>query len=268
MTTKSKCVSFEPRILGFLCQWCGYAGADLAGVSRFRYPHNIRVVRVMCSGRIDTAFIVDAFLKGMDGVMVIGCHPGDCHYLTGNHEAVNMVFVAKILLEYAGMNPDRLFLDWVSASEGVHFSRLVTDFTETIRKMGPLGKGSCEQESDLRDNLDAATVVARGDKLRYLLGKFSTFTQEGNVYGEVFTRHEMSRLVRGVILDELTVSRILRSLERGPIGVKEISDDLNCPSSYVLQLMMNLIRKGIVVLNDIQERTPRYVLTTPQGSEL
>jgi len=133
----SEAVGFEPKILGFLCNWCSYAGADLAGVSRFQYPPALRIIRVMCSGRVDPVFVLRAFLRGADGVMVLGCHPGDCHYATGNYYAANRVVVLKQLLELAEINPDRLMLDWVSAGEGERFATLVGDFTQRIRDLGP-----------------------------------------------------------------------------------------------------------------------------------
>jgi hypothetical protein len=139
--------------------------------------------------------------------------------MTGNYEAMNMNFVTRILIEHAGVNPGRLMLDWVSASEGMRFSRLVTDFTDLIAQMGPVGKGNREMETDLQQNLQAALAVARQDKLRYLLGMFSTFTEKGNKYGETFTRHEMHRLIDGVVLDELAVNRMLLSMEEGPQSV-------------------------------------------------
>jgi len=130
-------MSFEPNILAFCCNWCSYAGADLAGVSRYQYPPNVRIIRVMCSGRIDPEFILHAFEKGIDGVMVIGCHIGDCHYVSGNLEAEKKVKIVKKLLEIVGFESERLALEWVSAAEGMRFSRLIKDFVEKIRRLGP-----------------------------------------------------------------------------------------------------------------------------------
>ena len=128
---------FEPRIVGFLCNWCSYAGADLAGVSRIQYPPTVRVVRVMCSGRVDPIFIIEAFRSGADGVLVAGCHPGDCHYLAGNYKVQRRVVMLKKLLEQFGLEPERLRLEWVSASEGDRFATVIKDMTEEIKKLGP-----------------------------------------------------------------------------------------------------------------------------------
>ena len=128
---------FEPRIVGFCCNWCAYAGADLAGVSRIQYPPNLRMIRVMCSGSVDPEHILEAFRRGADGVFVGGCHPGDCHYMNGNYKTLRKVKLLQRLLAQLGLEPERLRLDWVSAAEGQRFARVVTDFTETVGQLGP-----------------------------------------------------------------------------------------------------------------------------------
>lgn len=130
-------MNFEPRIIGFLCNWCSYTGADLAGTARMKYPANLVSVRVMCSGRVDPGFIFDAFRKGADGVLVCGCHFGDCHYVEGNYKCMRRLAVTHALLEQMGVQPERLRLEWISASEGARFQKVVTEFTEQIRALGP-----------------------------------------------------------------------------------------------------------------------------------
>jgi F420-non-reducing hydrogenase iron-sulfur subunit len=130
--------TFEPRILGLLCSWCAYAGADTAGVSRVQYPPNIRVVRVMCSGRIDPLFVARAFENGADGVLVAGCHPGDCHYVSGNNYAQDRIETFAGLLDFLGIDRRRLKLAWVSASEGARFAAVVSEMTAELRELGPL----------------------------------------------------------------------------------------------------------------------------------
>jgi F420-non-reducing hydrogenase iron-sulfur subunit len=143
-------MSYEPKIVGFLCNWCSYAGADLAGVSRFQYPTNLRVIRVMCSGRVHPAHILEAFKNGADGVLVAGCHPpNDCHYISGNLKAKRRVAMLKKLMEQMGMDPERLRLEWVSAAEGEKFARVVTEFTNTLKEKGPCQlKAVLAQEAD------------------------------------------------------------------------------------------------------------------------
>jgi len=131
-------MSFEPKILGILCNWCSYTGADLAGTARMKYPANMRSVRVMCSGRVDPGFILNALHAGADGVLICGCHPGDCHYVEGNYKCMRRIPLTKKLLEQMGIDARRLRLEWVSASEGARFQSVVTEFTEQIRALGPL----------------------------------------------------------------------------------------------------------------------------------
>ena len=129
---------FEPKIVGFLCNWCSYAGADLAGVSRIQYPPNIRIIRVMCSGRVDPIFVLEAFKNGADGVLIAGCHlPSDCHYIDGNFETLRRVTLLKTVIQQFGIEPERLRLEWISASEGEKFAATIRDMVQQIKQLGP-----------------------------------------------------------------------------------------------------------------------------------
>ncbi len=134
---KEKPEDWQPRILAFLCTWCSYAGADLAGVSRFQYPPNTRIIRVPCSGRVNPAFILKALYQGYDGVLVSGCHPGDCHYLTGNYFARRKFHMLKNLLDFIGIEEGRVQFSWVSAAEGGRFAEVMKEVTEKVRQLGP-----------------------------------------------------------------------------------------------------------------------------------
>ena len=129
---------FEPKVVAFLCNWCSYAGADNAGISRLKSPANILPIRVMCSGRVSPEMILRAFRAGADGVIVLGCHIGDCHYINANHRTVKRIPLLRNLLGYTGINPDRLLLDWVSSAEAPKFARVTREFVETIRDLGPI----------------------------------------------------------------------------------------------------------------------------------
>lgn len=130
-------MTFEPKIVGFLCNWCTYTGADLAGTARLKYPPNVRVIRVMCSGRVDPTFVLKALQSGADGVLICGCHPGDCHYQEGNYKALRRYLLLKQLIKQFGIEPERVRLEWVSASEGERYTEVVKEFTEQIRQLGP-----------------------------------------------------------------------------------------------------------------------------------
>jgi F420-non-reducing hydrogenase iron-sulfur subunit len=197
--------TFEPRILGFLCNWCCYAGADLAGVSRFQYPPNMRVIRLMCSGRVDPAHIFRAFSTGQDAVFIGGCHLNDCHYVTqGNYDALGMVNICKKLLEHIGLNPERLRLEWVSAGEGIRFASIMNEFVPRIEKLGPLGKGEGIDEHELKFKLEAVTKLipyiklVQSERLRV-----SDRTEEA--YNNFFTSEEFNRLFNESIGDKLAL---------------------------------------------------------------
>jgi F420-non-reducing hydrogenase iron-sulfur subunit len=147
--------TFEPKIVGFLCNWCTYAGADLAGVSRLKYPPNVLPVRVMCSGRVEPELVLKAFWEGADGVLISGCHPGDCHYIEGNYKTLRRKELLDRLLEQFGIEKDRLRLTWVSASEGDLWARVVTETVEAVRRLGPLGR--------TRDRLRACDGILAAD---------------------------------------------------------------------------------------------------------
>jgi len=132
---------FEPKIVAFFCRWCSYTAADLAGTSRIAYLPNVNVIRVMCSGRVDETLVLRAFASGADGVLVCGCHPGDCHYVKGNLNARRRVIGLQPFLEAVGIDKDRLRLEWISASEGPKVAETVDGFTETIRRLGPVASG-------------------------------------------------------------------------------------------------------------------------------
>ena len=152
-------MSFEPKILGILCNWCSYTGADLAGTARLKYPPNVMSLRVMCSGRVDPGFILDALRSGADGVLICGCHPGDCHYVEGNYKCMRRIPLTKRLLEGMGVHPDRLRLEWVSASEGVLFQKVISEFTEQIRALGPLKLQELEFDPNDSDSGKAEPVL-------------------------------------------------------------------------------------------------------------
>ena len=139
--------NFEPKIVAFCCNWCSYAGADLAGTSRIQYSPNIRVIRVMCSGRVNPMFVLKALSIGADGVLVLGCHPGDCLYIEGNYKTMRRIPLLKKMLKQLGIEEERVRLEWVSASEGAKFAEVTDGFTQAIKNIGPSSLGHLKQSS-------------------------------------------------------------------------------------------------------------------------
>ncbi len=248
----------EVKLIGFMCNWCCYAGADLAGVSRFQYPPNIRIIRVMCSGRVDPELILDTFLHGADGVFIGGCHLGDCHYLEGNYYAEKKVEMAKRLLKAAGVEPERLRLEWISASEGERFAEVIREFTEEIKELGPV---KCEKEE-----LEAACIAAADYKLRILATKERELLEEGNKYGEVFTMHEMDRLLGDMVQEDYEAKRILLKLKK-PMSVKKIASELNLKPNVVFRRILDLKRHELIGIHEIRDNTPTYIANTREGLE-
>ena len=140
--------NFEPKMVAFCCNWCSYAGADLAGTSRIQYSPNIRIIRVMCSGRVSPLFVLKALSVGADGVLILGCHPGDCHYIEGNYKTVRRIPLLKKTLNQLGIEEERVRLEWVSASEGARFAEIANNFTQAIRNLGPSFSGPLKQNSE------------------------------------------------------------------------------------------------------------------------
>ena len=139
--------NFEPKIVAFCCNWCSYAGADLAGTSRIQYSPNIRIIRVMCSGRVNPLFVLKALTVGADGVLILGCHPGDCHYIEGNYKTLRRIPLLKKMLKQLGIEEERVRLEWVSASEGAKFAEVTSNFTQAIKNLGPISSNSSKQNS-------------------------------------------------------------------------------------------------------------------------
>jgi len=248
---------FEPKLLGFLCNWCCYAGADLAGVSRYQYPPNIRIIRLMCTGRVDPSFILRAFSNGIDGVFVGGCWLGECHYLTqGNYHALSMMHLTKKLLKQIDIPPERLRLEWVSASQGIRFAEVMTDFTGQIKELGPLRLGEGSNGHGLKAKLEAASGLVPYLRLverERLRVHFETREE----YEEFFNSAEVDRLFNALISDKLAIRQILSLLREKPLTTGEISDILGIGPS---QVSKNLAISARERLTTFDEREKRFAL--------
>jgi len=243
---------FKPKILGFVCNWCCYAGADLCGVSRYQYPPNIRLIRLMCSGRVDPAFIFRAFSNGADGVFVGGCWPGDCHYITeGNYLEISMAHLSRKLLDLIGVNPERLRLEWVSASEGIRFAEVVTDFTKKLKGLGPLGKGEGMDRNGLKFKLEAVTKLIPYIKL-VEREKLRVLVKSEEEYNRFFTSDEFDRLFQELIVDKLELCQIMALLREKPCSDGEISEILGLSPAEVSRHLNDSARQGLVRFDESQ----------------
>jgi F420-non-reducing hydrogenase iron-sulfur subunit len=237
---------FKPTIIGFLCNWCCYGGADLAGVSRFQYPPYLRVIRLMCSGRVDLSFIFRTFAKKADGVFVGGCHLNDCHYNPeGNYDAMGNVLMAKRILEKVGVNPDRLRLEWVSAGEGTRFAEVMNDFSAKVKSLGPLGSSEGVAVAELSSRLQTAEELVPYIKLveRERL-RVPVRTEEG--YRQFFGSQAFDDLFNELILDKLVMSRIMGFVRKQPVAAMEIPGQLQLEPSEVARHLQHLTERGLV----------------------
>jgi coenzyme F420-reducing hydrogenase delta subunit len=250
-------MSFEPKILGFLCNWCSYAGADLAGVSRMQYPPNIRVIRVMCSGRVDPKFIFEALRVGADGVIVLGCHLGDCHYLEGNYEAEKKFDMVKRFLKLIDFD-NRVRLDWVSASEGARYASVITEFTNHIKSLGPSPAGGDNPDEKILENLRAIEEAAGSDRMRALVGRERKIIDQENVYGEKVSPEKFNEIFDSAIVEEYERHRILISLEKVSKSIKDLAKELKIDPSIVLEHMVTLKSRGQVDFGEFIGITPMF----------
>jgi hypothetical protein len=200
--------------------------------------------------------VLEGFANGMDGVMVLGCHPGDCHYLTGNYYAELRVKALKSILGLIGVEPERLLLDWVSAAEGERFASLVKSFTEKISGLGPIGgEGKFE---DLKEGLMAAREAFDQHRSRWLVGKEKEIIEEGNVFGEAVSQKEFNKVMMVSLRKEYLKNRILLTLEKGDFSAKEIADRLVFPSKEIVRSLIGLERDGSVTVTEISGSSPKY----------
>lgn len=249
---------FDPKIIGYLCNWCCYAGADLAGVSRIQYPHNIRIIRVMCSSRIEPSIILEMFIQGIDGVFIGGCHPGDCHYIEGNYYTVYRIELTKKLMEVAGLNPERLRLEWVSASESLRFAEIMKEMSQKIKELGPNPVSGKSPNLEILEQLLISRNAADDFRLRLLTGKAYILTEKGNVYNKKLEEERLRDTIQEIMEDEILRQKILHSLMKKSRSVKEVAQDINIPSKKILEHLVVLRDRGLIALEKIEGSSPIY----------
>lgn len=247
---------FKPKILSFLCNWCSYAGADLAGVSRIQYPPSIRVVRTMCSGRIDPHFIVDALQKGFDGVFIGGCHIGECHYQDGNIYTLKRIKMLEKVLDESGIGKDRVHLRWASAAEAQPFANHVSEVTEIIKKLGPFNKEQFSLE------LGALSRTLKMPRIRWLVGIDRKLTEQENVYHEKTDPDYLQQVLSDALKNEYQKSLLVEVLKQKPLTVPEMSQKTGMPLYDVSQRLNDLEVNGLAEFKEYDGRNPRFISLT------
>lgn len=235
-----------PKIITFCCNWCAYPGADLAGISHFTYPANTRIIRVMCSGRVDPGLVLEAFSSGADGVMVMGCHLGECHYEHGNFEAERRMKVLQYLFDKYGLGGERLRVEWIAASEGRKFAEVTADFVETVKKAGAV-------RAETKEILDVMKDTFYGERLRLALGAANRALSSG-ADGEKY-----EETLKRIAEEEMNKYRVLQTLRKeGALGVNVVAETLGLNLRETFNHFLDLKRDGLIEEGETGE--DRYIV--------
>jgi len=213
----------------------------------------------MCSGRVDPVLIIEGFLNGADGVFVGACLPGECHYSSGNFHAKSKILMTQKILGHAGIQPERLAFRMMSSAEGGKFVSFVTEFQNHVRELGPIGSSEHISSEELKIRLSAARHAVEGKKLRWVVGKRQEFLEKGNLYGEVFTEHEIHRLFEEVVMDELAIQEILIRAKDKPLSARNLAEQLHLSPKRVLSQLVDMRRMGIIKIVAVEEKSPLWL---------
>jgi F420-non-reducing hydrogenase iron-sulfur subunit len=249
---------FRPKIIGFVCNWNFPAEVDIASSNTIHGYPKIRIVRVMCVGRIDPAIVLETFTKGADGVSVIGCPLPDCHYVEGNLEAERKIKMLKKLMSLTGLEPERLRLDWACASEIERFAKIINDFRNQMTVIGPSPLAAEKPDPNIILNMEAAKAAAEAFRLRVSVGREMELTEKENVYGEKISQEEFDALLHEIIEAEFIRHKIHLLTKEKPMSVKEIAAITNMKPALVLRHIVNMRRKGMITLDHVEKTTPLY----------
>ena len=248
---------FQPRILAFLCNWAGYAAYDLAGTKYLRLPP-ILEVRVMCTGRVDPSQLVEALLNGCDGVMLVGCRKGECRYETGNYYAERRVYWVRKALQHIGVNPHRVYCNWVGADDEQAFKGVIEEFSAKVALLGRLGEADGIEKGELESRLRALKEVFSGERMRWLTGRDLEMSGGTDVFGNQVSRDVFENEVMDIFRSEYERIRILVASGDAARSVVEIARMTAMRSETVMREIVVLKRQGKLFLEGIVEGAPQY----------
>jgi F420-non-reducing hydrogenase iron-sulfur subunit len=251
-------MTFRPKIIGFICNWSLPTEVDLTSPDKIRGYPKIRIVRVMCVGRIDPAIVLETFAKGADGVLVIGCHPPDCHYVEGNLQAERKIEMVNKLLLLTGLESERLRLGWAYASEIEHFAKIINDFRRELTSLGPSPLAGESPDTDILLNIKAAKAATEDFRLRVLVGREKELIEDGNVYGEEVSQEEFDEITDEAINAEYMRNRIYLMVKKEPLSVKDLSKHLDVDSRTVLRHIVMMRQRGWVTVDRVEGTSPLY----------
>ncbi len=250
---------FRPKIVGFLCNWSLPQEVNTTGTGIIQGYPKIRIVRVMCIGRIDPVIVLETFVKGADGVLVIGCHPPDCHYIEGNLQAERKIKMLKKLISRTGLEPERLRLDWAYASETELFATIIDDFRTQVAVLGPSPLAGKKPDENVLAGIMAAKAVTGDSRLRTLVGREKELIEEGNVYNEKVEQEEFDEVMNESIDEEYVRSRIRLLVKDRPMSVEGLARHLGLDPKKVLRHIVVLRHRGLVALDKIEGEDPLYI---------
>ena len=249
---------FRPKIIGFICNWSLPTGVDVASPSTIHGYPKIRIVRVMCVGRIDPAIVLETFAKGADGVLVIGCHPPDCHYIEGNLQVERKTKMLKKLISRTGLESERLRLDWAYTSEIERFAKIIDDFRNQVTALGQSPLAGERPDTNVLLNIRAAKAAAEGFRLRLLVGREIELTEKENMYGEKISQEEFDKAMDVAIETEYLRNRIYLLVKNVPLSVRELSEHLDVDPREVLHHIVVMRQEGVVAVGEVKGTTPLY----------
>lgn len=249
---------FRPRIIGFVCNWSLPPEVDISSTGITHGYPKIRIVRVMCIGRIDPVIVLETFAKGADGVLVIGCHPPDCHFIEGNLQAERKIKMIKKLISRTGLEPERLRLDWAYPSEIERFATIIVDFRNQVAALGPSPLAGQKPDENILAGIVAAKAVAGDSRLRTLVGREKKLIEEGNVYNEKLEQEEFDEVMDESIDEEYVRSRIHHLVKNNPMSVEGLAKPLGLDPKKVLRHIVVLRQRGLVTLDIIESGDPLY----------
>lgn len=250
---------FRPKIIGFICNWSLPTEVEIARSSAIHGYPKIRIVRVMCVGRIDPAIVLETFAKGADGVLVIGCPPPDCHYIEGNLQAERQIKMLKNLISLTGLEPERLRLDWAYASEIERFAKIINDFRSQVTVLGSSPLAGERPDTDILLNIKAANAAAEDFRLRVLVGRERELTEKDNMYGEKISQEEFDKAMDAAIEAEYLRNKIYLLIKNVPLSVRKLSEHLNIDPREVLCHIVVMRQEGLVAVGGVKGTTPLYI---------
>jgi F420-non-reducing hydrogenase iron-sulfur subunit len=250
-------MSGKRRVSLFVCDWAVNPN-EISDENLSNLPVDFSLVKVKCVGRVDPTVVFEAFIQGLDGVMILGCHPGDCHFIAGNYYTENRAAMIKRILEILEVSPERLLVDWVSPAEGGRLAGLLRGFAEKVVELGPLGSEASLELGELSQRLSASKGALTDDRLRWLVGRERELVEEGNVFGEKLPQEEFDSVMVESISKEYLRNRILQSLKERPLTIKEMGDVVDLSQREVLKSLVALERDGLISVTEIDGKSPRY----------